>query len=55
MIYRVFLSTRVASYKNVKRGGKNERVKKRPIRMGEKRNDVSQGVENRFICNQRLC
>jgi hypothetical protein len=54
MIYRMFLSTRVASYKNVKRE-KNERVKKRAIRMGEKRNEVSKGVEDRFIWDKKLC
>lgn len=50
----MFLSTRVARYKNVKRG-KNETVNKRAIRMSEKRNEVSKGVEDRFILDKKLC
>jgi hypothetical protein len=54
MIYRVFYSTRIPSYKNLKRE-KNETVNKRAIRMGEERNEVSKGVEDRFIWDMKLC
>ena len=55
MIYRVFFSTRVPRYKNLKREKKNETVEKRAIRMGEERNEISKGVEDRFIWDMKLC